>query len=542
MRGIGRLHKVLVASFALLLACGGSTEPDRAIGQSTMLVSVLPDTVFMGSTVDANVLIVQTDDAKPVTGRVVWTSSDPTVATVTSIGQTVARVTPVAPGVAAIRATLGALSGEDAVTVLAARALATISVSILTPSLRGGQSTSALASGIDQYGRSIATGPLVWTSSAPGIAAVSNTGTVTGISGGTATITASAGGRSGSATVIVAPVPARLRIANTLPSTVANRSVVGASVQLVDVNGDPVQERGVFVSVAVGGGGALSGTSFVSTDAAGVATFPNLSIAGSAGARTLTFSSSGLGSASHNFTLTAGPAASIAIAGGNQQTARAGSPVTSPPTVRVTDSDGNLVSGASVTFSVASGGGSVAGGTASTNAAGLASVGSWTLGGIGANSLFASVTGFTNGVTFTATATPIPVPCPSKGSLAINATRTGTLTAASCTFIDSPLTQATRRSPFAGTQIGGVYFFDLYTIEVPSGAVVRFETTDTNALASLVSIAYLEDGTFIASGFGLSSNITLSNPTPSTISYVIVVALESTGALGTYTIRPVRLN
>jgi hypothetical protein len=496
----------------------------------------------MGSTADANVLIIQTDGAKPLTGSVSWTSANTSVATVTSVGQYAARVTPVAPGVAAIRGTIGALSGEDLVTVLAARALATLSVSIFTPNLRGGQSTSAFVSGADQYGKSIATGSVAWSSSAPGIAAVSTTGTVTGISGGTATITATASGRTGSATVTVAPVPARLSISTALPSTLVNRSVVGAQVQLVDASGNPVQQSGVFVSAVLGGGGSLSGSSFVSTDAAGVASFANLSVAGSAGARTLTFSSTGLTSVAHNFTLTAGRAAFISIATGNQQTVRAGTPVPIAPAVRVTDSDGNLVSGVGVNFSVASGGGSVTGGTTTTNAAGVSTVGSWTLGGTGANSLFASVVGFTNGVTFTATATPVPVPCASKGALAINATRTGAFTAASCTFIESPLAQATRRSPFAGTQIGGTYYFDTYTIDVPAGAVVRFETTDASALASLVSIAYLADGSFVAYGFGLASNITLSNTTPSTVTYSIVVGLESTGALATYTIRPVRLN
>jgi len=75
----------------------------------------------------------------------------------------------------------------------------------------------------------------------------------------------------------------------------------------------------------------------------------------------------------------AGEATTIAIHGGNIQSATAGSAVTTPPSVIVTDGT-NPVSGFSVTFVAASGGGSVTSGTATTGSDGIATVGSWTLG------------------------------------------------------------------------------------------------------------------------------------------------------------------
>ena len=73
----------------------------------------------------------------------------------------------------------------------------------------------------------------------------------------------------------------------------------------------------------------------------------------------------------------------------------------------VTDAYNNPVSGVAVTFAVASGGGSVTGASATTNASGIATVGSWTLGTTaGANTLTATSAGLTGSpVTFTATGT-----------------------------------------------------------------------------------------------------------------------------------------
>ena len=59
---------------------------------------------------------------------------------------------------------------------------------------------------------------------------------------------------------------------------------------------------------------------------------------------------------------------------------RAGTAVATAPSVRVTDVYNNPVTGVAVTFAVASGGGSVTGATTTTNASGIATVGSWTLG------------------------------------------------------------------------------------------------------------------------------------------------------------------
>ncbi len=77
---------------------------------------------------------------------------------------------------------------------------------------------------------------------------------------------------------------------------------------------------------------------------------------------------------------TVGAASKMVMNAGNGQTVHVGTAVTIPPSVLVTDANNNPVSGVAVSFAVNSGGGSVTGNAATTNASGIATVGSWTLG------------------------------------------------------------------------------------------------------------------------------------------------------------------
>src|SRR5450759_3006489 len=105
-------------------------------------------------------------------------------------------------------------------------------------------------------------------------------------------------------------------------------------------------------------------------------------------------------------TAIAGAATQLAINAGNSQTATAGTAVATAPSLLVRDINNNPVSGVSVTFAVASGGGLATGGTATSNASGIATVGSWTLGpAVGTNTLTATSAGLAGSpLTFTATA------------------------------------------------------------------------------------------------------------------------------------------
>jgi hypothetical protein len=168
------------------------------------------------------------------------------------------------------------------------------------------------------------------------------------------------------------------------------------------------------VNLAIGtnpppGTGALDGPVTVAP-VAGVATFPSVDIDEAATGYTLTANSGSLaGATSSLFNITPGAATQLAISAGNNQTAPVGTAVAIDPAVLVRDAFNNPVPGVSVTFTVTGGGGSVVGSPAITNASGIATVTSWTLGTTaGPNSLQASAMGITP-VTFNATATSGPV-------------------------------------------------------------------------------------------------------------------------------------
>jgi hypothetical protein len=104
----------------------------------------------------------------------------------------------------------------------------------------------------------------------------------------------------------------------------------------------------------------------------------------------------------------AAAAAQVAIQAGDGQSASASAPVPIAPAVFVSDQYANPVPGVSVAFAVTAGGGSITGGVTTTNASGIATVGTWTLGpALGANTLTATASGSGitgNPVTFAATA------------------------------------------------------------------------------------------------------------------------------------------
>ncbi len=202
---------------------------------------------------------------------------------------------------------------------------------------------------------------------------------------------------------------------------------IAPSVIVTDAGGHPVP--GVAVSFAVaGGGGNITGASQTTT-AGGIATVGGWTLGAVAGSNTLTASSGTLAGSPVTFTATgtAGNAGSIALNAGNNQTVTVNTPVVTAPSVIVKDVNGNGVSGVAVTFAVASGGGSITGAVQATNASGIATVGSWTLGTVaGANTLRATATGLNGSpVTFSATGT---AGAPNAGRSLISATP-GTITA-----------------------------------------------------------------------------------------------------------------
>jgi hypothetical protein len=140
----------------------------------------------------------------------------------------------------------------------------------------------------------------------------------------------------------------------------------------------------------------------------------------------------------------------------------------------VRDANGNPVSGVSVIFAVGTGGGSVTGGTQTTNASGVATVGSWTLGTVGSNTLTATA-GILPPVTFTATATPRAA-CSVRPAHTLGTSTNGTLATTDCRLSD------------------GAYV-DFFTTVVSTAGAYVF--TDTSTAIDPYLLLYGPDGWII---------------------------------------------
>jgi len=178
-------------------------------------------------------------------------------------------------------------------------------------------------------------------------------------------------------------------------------------VQVIDAAGNPFS-RGFPVEFAVTAGPTNTSVdqSSVSTDAEGYAS-TQLTAGETIGEIQVSATAAGLSGSPITFTATVvpGAAATMVANAGSGQTAAVGTAVSTPPSVLVTDDNDDPVPDVIVTFSVTSGGGSVTGAVDTTDATGVATVGSWTLGtSAGVNELAAASPGLSP-VTFTATGT-----------------------------------------------------------------------------------------------------------------------------------------
>lgn len=232
-------------------------------------------------------------------------------------------------------------------------------------------------------------------------------GTVAGSNTMSATVTGVSTPVSFTATAVAGAAATLAKVAGDALTSAAGVAVsTKPAAKATDTYGNAVS--GVPVTFAVAsGGGNVSGTS-QTTGADGVATVGGWTLGNTVGANTMTATAAGLAGSPLTFSATAvaGPVASLLKLAGDLQSTQVGTALAIAPSVRAADQFGNLIANQAVNFAVASGGGSVTGGAQTSNASGIATVGSWTLGGVAGinnNTMIATASGVT--ATFTATAT-----------------------------------------------------------------------------------------------------------------------------------------
>ena len=164
---------------------------------ATVTVALAATPVVVGGTTTATAVLRGANGATLSGRAVVWSSSVPSVATVSAAGE----VTAVATGTTVVTATSEGQSGSATLTVIVPP-VATVTVAGAATMAPGAVSgfTATLR---DASGAALSNRAVTWTSSDPNVAAVSASGTVTAITPGTTTITASSEGKSGSAALAV---------------------------------------------------------------------------------------------------------------------------------------------------------------------------------------------------------------------------------------------------------------------------------------------------------------------------------------------------
>src|SRR5439155_88574 len=169
------------------------------ITASVASVTVAPASASVGVSGTVQLAATMKDAAGNVlTGRVVtWTSGTPTVATVSATGL----VTGVSAGTATVTATSEGKTGSAARTVNAV--VASVTVTPASASVAVGGTVQLAATPKDASGNALSGRVVTWASNAAAVASVNGSGLVTGLVAGSATITATSEGKSGSSAISV---------------------------------------------------------------------------------------------------------------------------------------------------------------------------------------------------------------------------------------------------------------------------------------------------------------------------------------------------
>lgn len=150
--------------------------------------------------------------------------------------------------------------------------LTSLGVSFPTATVLVGQSASATVAGVDQFGASIATGAVTWSTASSAVATVNANGLVTGVAIGQTQVIAAVVGKQAQAVVTVTPVP----VASVSVSPPSAALLVGANQQLaattLDAGSNTLTGRVVTWVTSDQTRATVSPTGLVTAVAAGAAT------------------------------------------------------------------------------------------------------------------------------------------------------------------------------------------------------------------------------------------------------------------------------
>jgi hypothetical protein len=397
------LATLLPVALAVGAGCAGSSEPSRVA--STVIVSPPSGSLdALGAGQQFSAVVKDQHGDTLFNAAVAWSTNNAAAVTVSTTGL----ATAVANGAAQVTATSGSASQSVVVTVAQAEA----ELLLVSGDSQSGTVGQALAQPLvvqvfDRNGHAVPGGSVAFATTAGTFGSPTAQAGADGLARSIWTLGSTAGAQEATASLPAAAVTlpfhatagagAAARMFKVLGDTqmgVEGYALPLAPVVLVrDAYGNA--KPGADVVFAVNSGAGSVSRPVITTGVDGRAQVGGWTL-GVAGANSLTATVQGTAIAA-TFSAWAlpavGPARVLAYTGDGQP-GLVGYPANVQPAVRVTDRNAMPVAGASVTFAVASGGGSIANATILTNANGVAQAGSWTLGAAaGTNTVTATVAG-----------------------------------------------------------------------------------------------------------------------------------------------------
>ncbi len=204
--GRGQVLAVGAGSATISAASGGTRVdvPVTVAAPAIAAVAVAPASVsiFKQQSEQLDATPLRADGTVAHGRAATWTSSDPATATVDDDGV----VRGVGVGVATVTATVDGRSASARVEVQALPANQVVASPSAVRIVAGGSLTLG-ATVTDGAGQAVPSATFAWTSSDEGVARVSSAGRLTAVAPGSATVTASTGGRSATVAVTVVPIP-----------------------------------------------------------------------------------------------------------------------------------------------------------------------------------------------------------------------------------------------------------------------------------------------------------------------------------------------
>ncbi len=244
--------------------CGGDSTgpaPEAPVATSISIDPASPSLTALGATLQLTATVRDQSGNVMAGATVGWTSSEPTVASVSSSGLLTAL------SVGNVTITASAASATQSASLAVTQVVSSVSVTPSDATIMQSETAQFEATALDANANPIAHASLSWTSGDSNIATVSASGMVRGVAPGTTTIAATDGSVQGSSVVTVLPPPVasvtisgriRVKVGDTYGYTVTARLDDGTVVNrpvtwgVLDASQGAITQEGQLTPLASG--------------------------------------------------------------------------------------------------------------------------------------------------------------------------------------------------------------------------------------------------------------------------------------------------